>query len=324
MTQVSELPHKLTSWCKLAAPRTQQRRKPNTLSSTARSSTPSSSSKTSAAPTIFGHWLQDRSTNAQAKRTHAHIPWFSQESCCVISWWNSGIKLWSDNNGKVSSGKNTELTFVQGIIICHNFERYLDVLINFTEILINRCISLLWHSASMKYCTWKKVFLPLKEDCISAASSRGSTFKQYNMVINSVRVTLSNVPSASVDGHFLRKDSSWRQSLLGSGDWQAKQNRHSAKSCLWSVMKSMSCCLWRSSPIACPLSSLSSSFWTSSWSNCWRIVVVNPETTKVRWSINVPLQVIYRYDKHIIEWIHHTLHSFPFPMHKSTVIYSQF
>lgn len=177
----------------------------------------------------------------------------------------------------------------------------------------------------MKYCTvLGRVFLPLKEDCISAASSRGSTFKQYNMVINSVRVTLSNVPSASVDGHFLRKDSSWRQSLLGSGDWQAKQNRHSAKSCLWSVMKSMSCCLWRSSPIACPLSSLSSSFWTSSWSNCWRIVVVNPETTKVRWSINVPLQVIYRYDKHIIEWIHHTLHSFPFPMHKSTVIYIQF
>ena len=123
-------------------------------------------------------------------------------------------------------------------------------------------------------------FIPWKEVCISTASSRGSTFRQYSIAIKRVRVTLSSVPSASVDGHFFRKDNSWRQSLLGRGDWEAKQNRHSAKSCLWSVIKSMSCCLCRSSPIACPLSSLSSSFWTSSWSSCWRIVVVKPETTE--------------------------------------------
>ena len=132
---------------------------------------------------------------------------------------------------------------------------------------------------------------PWKDPCMSAASSRGSTFKQYNMAINRVRVTLSSEPSASVEGHFLRKDNSCRQSLFGSGDWQAKQKRHSAKSCLWSVIKSISCCLWRSSPMACPLSNLSSSFWTSRCSSWWRIVLTNPEITSKHSTLNIKIPV---------------------------------
>lgn len=133
------------------------------------------------------------------------------------------------------------------------------------------------------------------EDWISAASSRGSTFKQYNMAISNVRVTLSKVPSASMEGRFFRADKSCRASLFGRGAWQAKQYRHSAKSCLWSVMKSTSCCLWYSSPIPCPRSSLSSSFWTSSSWSCSIIVVINPETKSNCNSQNLMLEPCKNY-----------------------------
>lgn len=97
--------NKPTSWWNVDALTTQLRRKPKTHPSTAKSKTHSSSSKTSTAPTRFGQWLQDLRTNAQANCIQEHIPWFCQDSCSLISRWNSGMKRWSDNKGKVSSVK---------------------------------------------------------------------------------------------------------------------------------------------------------------------------------------------------------------------------
>lgn len=122
----------------------------------------------------------------------------------------------------------------------------------------------------------RHMHLPLKDVCISIASSKGSTLKQYNMPIRRVKVTLSRVPSASVAGHFFKYPINCRVSLLDNVDWHAAQNRHSARSWRWSVMKSISCLLWRSSPMAWPFWSFSSSSCILRCSSCLSIVFIKP------------------------------------------------
>ena len=101
--------YKHTPWWKFAAPITERLKNANTFPSTARSSTPSSSSKISVAPTSSGHWLHERSTSAHASWTVAHRPCFgplsTPASGLKISSWKSGMKLGSASSLRDSSGK---------------------------------------------------------------------------------------------------------------------------------------------------------------------------------------------------------------------------